>query len=43
MAGGRVVQEGSASAIAARPLDAFVADFAGAVVLLGVAHAATTG
>jgi molybdate transport system ATP-binding protein len=37
MAGGRVVQEGTASEIAARPRDAFVADFAGAVVLLGEA------
>jgi len=37
MDAGRVVQEGSASEIAARPRTAFVADFAGAVVLLGEA------
>jgi molybdate transport system ATP-binding protein len=34
---GRVVQEGTASELAARPDSAFVADFAGAVVLPGVA------
>lgn len=35
--GGRVVQRGSASELAARPATAFVADFAGAVVLHGTA------
>jgi molybdate transport system ATP-binding protein len=34
---GRVVQRGSASALAAAPASAFVADFTGAVVLTGVA------
>lgn len=38
VAGGRIVQEGTASEIAARPRTAFVADFAGAVVLLGDAR-----
>ena len=43
MAGGQVVQEGTASEIAARPRDAFVADFAGAVVLTGTARRGTGG
>jgi molybdate transport system ATP-binding protein len=36
--GGRVLQQGSASALAAAPASAFVADFTGAVVLTGVAR-----
>jgi molybdate transport system ATP-binding protein len=40
---GRVLQEGSASALAARPASAFVADFAGAVVLTGTARRAAGG
>jgi molybdate transport system ATP-binding protein len=40
---GRIVQEGSASAIAAAPATAFVADFAGAVVLTGVARPGPAG
>jgi molybdate transport system ATP-binding protein len=43
IAAGRVVQQGTPSEIAARPLDAFVADFAGAVVLLGIARAGADG
>jgi molybdate transport system ATP-binding protein len=43
MDAGRVVQEGTASEIAARPLSAFVADFAGAVVLLGSASSGPDG
>jgi molybdate transport system ATP-binding protein len=35
--GGRIVQEGSPSELAARPRSAFVADFTGAVVLTGSA------
>ena len=35
--GGRVVQQGTASELAARPANAFVADFTGAVVLRGSA------
>ena len=35
--GGRVVQQGTASELAARPATAFVADFTGAVVLRGIA------
>jgi molybdate transport system ATP-binding protein len=38
--GGRVIQEGTASELAARPSTAFVADFTGAVVLTGVARPA---
>ena len=38
MDGGRVVQEGTASELAAAPASAFVADFTGAVVLTGTAH-----
>jgi molybdate transport system ATP-binding protein len=38
MDGGRVLQEGSASALAASPASAFVADFTGAVVLTGEAR-----
>jgi molybdate transport system ATP-binding protein len=37
---GRVIQEGTASELAARPSSAFVADFTGAVVLTGVARPA---
>ncbi|MDP2709792.1 MAG: ABC transporter ATP-binding protein [Solirubrobacteraceae bacterium] len=36
--GGRIVQEGTAAQLAAAPASAFVADFAGAVVLSGVAR-----
>ncbi|MEA2479385.1 MAG: molybdate transport system ATP-binding protein [Thermoleophilaceae bacterium] len=36
--GGRIVQTGSAEELAARPASAFVADFAGAVVLTGAAR-----
>jgi molybdate transport system ATP-binding protein len=36
---GRVVQEGTAAALAAAPASAFVADFTGAVVLTGTARA----
>jgi molybdenum ABC transporter ATP-binding protein len=35
---GRVIQEGTASQLAAAPSSAFVADFTGAVVLTGTAH-----
>jgi molybdopterin-binding protein len=37
--GGRLVQRGTAAALAAEPASAFIADFTGAVVLRGVAHA----
>ena len=40
---GRIVQRGSASALAAAPRSAFVADFVGAVVLTGVARPAADG
>jgi molybdate transport system ATP-binding protein len=40
---GRVVQHGSAAHLAASPASAFVADFTGAVVLTGSAHAAHDG
>jgi molybdate transport system ATP-binding protein len=40
---GRVVQQGTASELAARPASAFVADFAGAVVLHGTAAPASDG
>jgi molybdenum ABC transporter ATP-binding protein len=40
---GRVVQEGSASELAASPRSAFVADFTGAVVLTGVARRDPSG
>ena len=40
---GRVVQEGTATELAARPATSFVADFAGAVVLTGTARAAEQG
>jgi molybdate transport system ATP-binding protein len=40
---GRVLQEGSASALAAAPASAFVADFTGAVVLTGTARRAADG
>ena len=43
MDGGRVLQEGSASALAAAPASAFVADFTGAVVLTGTAHRGAAG
>ncbi len=38
MDSGRVVQGGTASALAAEPASAFVADFTGAVVLTGIAR-----
>jgi molybdate transport system ATP-binding protein len=41
--GGRVLQEGTASALAAQPASAFVADFAGAVVLTGTARSGDGG
>jgi molybdate transport system ATP-binding protein len=41
--GGRIVQRGSASELAARPATAFVADFTGAVVLHGDAAPAADG
>jgi molybdate transport system ATP-binding protein len=40
---GRIVQEGTASELAAAPRSAFVADFTGAVVLTGTAHAEPGG
>jgi molybdate transport system ATP-binding protein len=40
---GRVLQEGSASALAAAPASAFVADFSGAVVLTGAARRGANG
>ncbi len=40
---GRVIQEGTASELAARPGSAFVADFTGAVVLTGVARPGESG
>ena len=40
IADGRLVQEGTAAELAARPASAFVADFTGAVVLHGIARAA---
>jgi molybdate transport system ATP-binding protein len=40
---GRVVQEGTASELAARPRSAFVADFTGAVVLTGAARPGQDG
>ena len=40
---GRVVQEGTAGELAARPRSAFVADFVGATVLTGQAEAAEDG
>jgi molybdate transport system ATP-binding protein len=40
---GRVIQEGSASQLAAAPRSAFVADFTGAVVLTGIARAGSGG
>jgi molybdate transport system ATP-binding protein len=43
MDGGRVLQEGSASALAAAPASAFVADFTGAVVLTGEARRGADG
>jgi len=41
--GGRVLQEGTASALAAQPASAFVADFTGAVVLTGEARRGPDG
>jgi molybdate transport system ATP-binding protein len=38
--GGRIIQRGTAAALAARPVSAFVADFTGAVVLTGTAQLA---
>jgi molybdate transport system ATP-binding protein len=43
MDGGRVLQEGTASALAAAPASAFVADFTGAVVLTGEARRSADG
>src|SRR5262249_37829337 len=43
MDGGRIVQRGPAAALSARPASAFVADFAGAVVLDGRARPAARG
>jgi molybdate transport system ATP-binding protein len=43
MDGGRVLQEGTASALAAAPASAFVADFTGAVVLTGEARRSPDG
>ena len=43
MDGGRIVQIGSASELAAEPASPFVADFTGAVVLTGTASAAAGG
>ncbi len=43
MDAGRVIQEGSASELAAAPSSAFVADFTGAVVLTGVARSGPQG
>jgi molybdate transport system ATP-binding protein len=40
---GRIVQQGSARELAARPASAFVADLTGAVVLAGTAHAGPDG
>jgi molybdate transport system ATP-binding protein len=41
--GGRIVQEGTAAALAAAPRSAFVADFTGAVVLTGTARPGPDG
>ncbi len=41
--GGRVVQRGTAAELSAKPGSAFVADFAGASVLVGVAHVGPDG
>jgi molybdate transport system ATP-binding protein len=43
MDAGRVIQEGSATELAAAPRSAFVADFTGAVVLTGVARGGADG
>jgi len=43
MEGGRIVQRGTASALAAQPASPFVADFTGAVVLTGRARAGEGG
>jgi len=43
MDGGRVLQEGTASGLAAAPASAFVADFSGAVVLTGEARRGEDG
>ncbi|MGI8557172.1 MAG: ABC transporter ATP-binding protein [Solirubrobacteraceae bacterium] len=43
MDGGRVIQQGSASELAAAPATAFVADFTGTVVLTGTARAGPDG
>ncbi|MGH2951441.1 MAG: ABC transporter ATP-binding protein, partial [Solirubrobacterales bacterium] len=40
---GRIVQRGTAGELSARPASAFVADFAGAAVLFGVARAGAAG
>ena len=41
--GGRIVQEGTAAELAARPASAFIADFTGAVVLHGSARSVADG
>jgi molybdate transport system ATP-binding protein len=41
--GGKIIQRGTASELAASPATAFVADFTGAVVLTGTARAADNG
>lgn len=41
--GGKIIQQGTASDLAAAPASAFVADFTGAVVLVGTARAASDG
>jgi molybdate transport system ATP-binding protein len=41
--GGHVIQQGTAGELAASPVSAFVADFTGAVVLTGTAHAGEGG
>lgn len=43
MDGGRIVQRGTAAELSARPASAFVADFAGSVVLNGTARPAAGG
>ena len=40
---GRIVQRGTAAELSARPASAFVADFTGATVLLGIARETATG
>jgi molybdate transport system ATP-binding protein len=40
---GRVIQRGTPAELSARPVSAFVADFAGAMVLFGTAHSQVSG